>query len=176
MHSQDFQWIYCMAFILKIKILGSEKLDQLASVSGPQLIWLSSPCAMQLEMILFRRPNHTLSFLQLPHSSLKFLFLGYPGSLLPFDNYFCLIPRELGDGPVSMKVVHFCECQRLFMGVFDKRNQENHGNLTQVLCLYRKGAKARGSRYSGVYWSQVMVMSLCSRSGDKSYLQPASLN
>lgn len=63
-----------------------------------------------------------------------------------------------------------------FMGVFDRRNQENHGNLTQVLCLYRKGAKARGSRYSGVYWSQVMVVSLCSRSGDKRYLQPASLN
>lgn len=59
---------------LSIKMLGSEKLYQLASISGPQLMWSSSPCSYQWDF------SGDLTILwasfQLPHSSLKFLFWG----------------------------------------------------------------------------------------------------
>lgn len=165
-----------MAFVLKIKMLGSEKLYQLASISGPQLMWSSSPCSYQWDF------SGDLTILwasfQLPHSSLKFLWGGgYLGALLPFDNHPCLFPWALGDRRVTMRVAHSCECWRLFMGVFDRGNQENHRSLKQGFYAHiernLRPEAAATVGYDEVGWRPwVRVVDL--ETG--AYTQPANLN
>lgn len=77
---------------------------------------------------------------------------------------------------MSMKVVHFCECWRLFIGIFDRRNQENHGNLKQgfYTCIGRKlrpQAAATGW-HNEVRWRPWVQ---CGRTGDKSLTSTCQL-